>query len=301
MNAPEDLSLLNLAARRRFVRESSLLMTLARVIRNPQGAVALTGLLVLSFAGVGAGLIAGHDPTAQDAAARFLSPSLDHPFGTDELRRDMFARTLFGLRTSLTISVIAVGTGSAVGTVVGFLSGYAGGWVETAAMRSVDALLAFPGLLTALAILTILGPGVRSIAIAIAIFAVPAFARLARAQMLAEKNKEYVQAAKALGASPLRIIFRHISLNALPPLLTQVSLFMAGGALLEAALSFLGLGQRPPDPSLGGLISASRVYLRDAWWYAFFPGTTLAVLLLCLNSLADAINEATSPYAARRP
>jgi peptide/nickel transport system permease protein len=289
-----------LSLRRRLARESMLAMTLDRLLRNPQGVIAIAGLSLLLIGAVGADLIAWHDPIAQDAKARFLSPSLDHPFGTDELRRDLFARTLFGLRTSLIVSLGAVTAGSAIGISVGFLTGYAGGIVETVAMRAVDALLAFPGLLKALAIITILGPSVRNVAIAIAIFNIPAFARLSRAQMLAEKHRDYVQAAQALGAGPLRVIFRHISWNALPPLLTQVSLAMAAAVLLEAALSFLGLGQRPPDPSLGSLINASKSNLRDAWWYVVFPGATLALLLLCLNLLADAINEATSPYARRR-
>jgi peptide/nickel transport system permease protein len=289
-----------LSLRRRLARESMLAMTLDRLLRNPQGVIAIAGLSLLLIGAVGADLIAWHDPITQDAKARFLSPSLDHPFGTDELRRDLFARTLFGLRTSLIVSLGAVTAGSAIGISVGFLTGYAGGIVETVAMRAVDALLAFPGLLKALAIITILGPSVRNVAIAIAIFNIPAFARLSRAQMLAEKHRDYVQAAQALGAGSLRVIFRHISWNALPPLLTQVSLAMAAAVLLEAALSFLGLGQRPPDPSLGSLINASKSNLRDAWWYVVFPGATLALLLLCLNLLADAINEATSPYARRR-
>jgi peptide/nickel transport system permease protein len=282
------------------VRESLLLTTLVRILRNPQGAIAVGGLLLLILAALFAGPLSRHDPIAQDAARRFLSPSWSHLFGTDELRRDLFARTLYGLRTSLAIALIAVGIGSSVGTALGFLAGYAGGWTETVAMRLVDALLAFPGLLAAMAILTILGPGVRNVGIAIAIFNVPVFTRLARAQMLAEKNKDYVRAAHALGARPLRIVFRHIAVNAVPPLLTQVALAMAAAVLLEAALSFLGLGQRPPTPSLGGLINASKTNLRSAWWYALCPGAVLAFLLLCLNFLADAVNEATSPHQRRR-
>jgi peptide/nickel transport system permease protein len=167
-------------------------------------------------------------------------------------------------------------------------------------MRFVDALLAFPGLLAALAIITILGPGVRNVGIAIAFFSIPSFTRLARGQMLSEKQNEYVTAARTLGASPQRVIFRHIALNAIPPLLTQVALFMSIAVLLEASLSFLGLGQQPPDPSLGSLISASKSYLRIAWWYPTFPGAALAFLLVLLNLLADATNEATSPWARRR-
>ena len=285
----------------RKTRESLLFSTINGIIHNPQGAIALVGLLLLIVGAVGAPVIAQYDPIDQETAAgRFLSPSTENWFGTDELRRDLFARTLYGLRTSFAVSLISVVLGTGVGVTIGFLAGFMGGWAETAAMRLVDALLAFPGLLAALAILTILGPGVRNIGIAIAFFTIPAFARLSRAQMLAEKNKDYVLASQALGASPQRIIFRHIAINAFPPLLTQMALLMAVAVLITAALSFLGLGDQPPTPSLGGLLNTSRQYLREAWWYAFFPGVTFAMLLFCLNLLSDAINEASSPYQRRR-
>ena len=285
----------------RKTRESLLFATINGIIHNPQGAIAIVGLLLLVVGAVGAPVIAQYDPIDQETAAgRFLSPSTENWFGTDELRRDLFARTLFGLRTSFAVSLISVAIGTGIGVTIGFLAGFIGGWAETAAMRFVDALLAFPGLLAALAILTILGPGVRNIGIAIAFFTIPAFARLSRAQMLAEKNKDYVLASQALGASPQRIIFRHIAINAFPPLLTQMALLMAVAVLITAALSFLGLGDQPPTPSLGGLLNTSRQYLREAWWYAVFPGVAFALLLFCLNLLSDAINEASSPYTRRR-
>ena len=282
-----------------LVRRSLLLSAVVRIAGNPQGRIAFGGLLLLIFAAIFADFYA-KDPIAQTAEGQFLGPSWEHLFGTDELRRDLFARTVHGLRISLTIALVSSLSGAAIGISLGFVSGYAGGWAETAAMRVVDALLAFPGLLMALAIITILGPGGRNVAIAIAFLTIPAFARLARAQMLTEKHNDYVLAAKTVGASPLRIIFRHIGPNALPPLLTQVSLFMALAVLLEAALSFLGLGTKPPDPSLGLLLNNAKTFLREAWFYPVFPGLALAFLLLCLNLLADVINEATSPWARRR-
>lgn len=286
--------------RERMVRESMFWGSLDRLLRNPQGVIGLTCLLVLVFAAVFADLVTWHDPIRQDAAGRFLSPSWTHPFGTDELRRDLFSRTVYGLRASLAVSVVSVLVGSTIGICLGFISGYAGRWLDALLMRIVDALLAFPGLLAALAIVTILGPGLRNVGVAIAFFSIPSFARLARAQMLAERNKDYVRAAEALGARPLRIIFRHVSLNAIPPLLTQVALFMAAAVLLSAALSFLGLGERAPEPSLGGLINSAKSYLQEAWWYAVFPGAVLAILLLSFNLLADAVNDATSPYSRQR-
>ncbi len=288
--------------RKRKSQESILFASVDRILRNPQGVIAISGLLLLAALAIGAGVITKYGATTQSyaGAARFLPPSVDHPFGTDELRRDLFARTLFGLRSSLIISISAVSIGATIGISAGFVAGYAGGWTERIMMRVVDSLLAFPGLLAAMAILTILGPGTRNVGIAVAFFNVPAFCRLSRAQMLSEKNKDYVFASRALGAGPLRIIFGHIARNALPPLLTQVSLAMNAAVLLSASLSFLGLGDRPPAPSLGGLLNSSKSNLRDAWWYAVFPGATLAFLLLCLNFMADAVNEATSPFTRRR-
>jgi len=279
-----------------------LFATAERILANPVGLFAVVGLLVVVIAALAAGLIAQYSPTDQAyrGAARYLSPSLDHPFGTDHLRRDLFARVLFGLRNSLLISLGAVTSGAAIGISVGFISGYAGRWIDATCMRVIDALLAFPHLLAAMAILTILGPGMRNLAIAIATFNIPAFARLSRAQMLVEKNRDYVYASQAMGAGPFRIIFRHISMNAIPPLLTQVALAVNGAIILSAALSFLGLGEKPPEPSLGSLLLDAKAHLRDAWWMAVFPGATMAFLLLCLNFFADAINEAISPYARRK-
>ena len=280
------------------VGESQWKLTTYRFLRNPQGRVALLGLGVLAFLAIFAGVLSV-DPNAQDASARFLPPSWEHLFGVDQLRRDMFSRTIHGLRISLLISFVSVTVGSAIGIITGLITSYVGGWVESLAMRFVDALLAFPGLLAALAIITILGPSIRNVGVAIAFFSIPSFTRLARGQMLSEKRNEYVIAAQTIGAGPFRVIFGHIALNAIPPLLTQVALFMSTAVLLEASLSFLGMGQQPPDPSLGGLISASKTFLRQAWWYPLFPGATLALLLVSLNLFADASNEATSPWARR--
>ena len=273
--------------------------TMWRLLRNPQGAIAVGGLLIIAIAAIAAPVIAWHDPIAQDASARLLSPSWDHPFGTDELRRDLFSRNLHGLKTALALSFVSVLAGAVIGTVAGFTVGYVRGWADSVVMRLVDALLAFPGLLIAFAILTILGEGLENIGIAIVVFAIPGFTRLARAQMLGERNKDYVLAAQVLGASTPRIIFRHIVINALPPLLVQVALAIASGVLIVAALGYFGLGIEADTPSLGGLVNDSRPYLQRAWWYPVFPGAILAFLLLCLNLLADAINAAISPYTRR--
>ncbi|TAJ21437.1 MAG: ABC transporter permease [Dehalococcoidia bacterium] len=278
--------------------QSPMVKTLVRMLRDPRGALSISVLLLMLLAGVFAHVLSG-DPTAQSAGTKLLPPSREHLFGVDELQRDLLARTLFGLRSSLAMAYLAVPVGAAAGASFGFTVGYAGRWIDATAMRFVDSMLAFPGLLLALGILTVLGPGVVNVGIAIAFLDFSIFARMARGQMLSERTAEYVMAARTLGARPVRIIFRHIAINALPPLLTQLSLAMAAAVLLEASLSFLGLGDKPPAASLGGLINASRSYLRIAWWYPLFPGMMLAALLLSLNFLADVFNEATNPWARR--
>ncbi len=278
---------------------SWLLGILSRVLRNPQGIVALVGLGILIAASISAPLIAGN-PNAQSAEGRLLGPSMTHLFGVDEFRRDLFARVVFGLRISLVVSVGAVSVGAVIGSSLGFLSGYFGGWIDALAMRLVDTMLAFPGLLIALGIITVLGASIINVGVAIVIFVIPQFMRLARGQMLSEKHQEYVTAARSSGASTLRVVFRHAALNAFPPLLTNATLAMAAAVLLEASLSFLGLGQQQPDPSLGNIISGARSWMREAWWYMLIPAGTLTFLLLCLTLLSDAINEATSPWARRR-
>lgn len=270
-----------------------------RVLADPRGRIGAVGVVVIVVVALLAPL-APHGPFAQDASGRLLAPSWEHPFGTDELRRDLLARTAYGLRLSLAVSIAAVLAGATAGTAFGFVAGYAGRRVDAALMRLIDAWMAFPALLTALAILTILGPGMRNVGIALAVFNVPVFARMARAQMLVERRREYVVAAGALGAHPARVIARHIAPNALPPLVTHLALAMTGAIMVAAALSFLGLGERAPEPSLGSLISASRTHLRDAWWYAAFPGGVLTALLLSFTLLADATNDALGAGAGGR-
>jgi ABC-type dipeptide/oligopeptide/nickel transport system permease subunit len=179
------------------------------------------------------------------------------------------------------------------------VAGYFRGLVDTVLMRIVDSLLAFPALLLAIAILAALGAGIQNVALAIGIGAFPRFARIGRAQMLSESNRDYVLAARVTGASEARIMFRHVAINALPPLLVQAALSMAGAVLIEASLGYLGLGTEPPQPSLGNLINGARAHL-DQWSYFAFPGAVLALFLVGLNMLADAINEAMDPHRRRR-
>jgi peptide/nickel transport system permease protein len=281
------------------VRDSLFLTTVVETARNPMGAVGIFIVLALVVIGLAAPLLATHDPVQQIRGHRLEGPSTAFWFGTDEFSRDIFSRTVYGLRASLLVSIFAIGIFGAIGTVTGFVAGYFRGLVDTVLMRIVDSLLAFPALLLAIAILAALGAGIQNVALAIGIGAFPRFARIGRAQMLSESNRDYVLAARVTGASEARIMFRHVAINALPPLLVQAALSMAGAVLIEASLGYLGLGTEPPQPSLGNLINGARAHL-DQWSYFAFPGAVLALFLVGLNMLADAINEAMDPHRRRR-
>ncbi len=282
-------------------RETSLWVKTAReiFIRNPMG---LTGAVILGtllLAGLAAPLVAPHDPLEQFRGHRFESPSLDYWVGTDALSRDLFSRIVYGLRASLLVSMFAVGVGASIGVSLGLIAGYGGGLVDSVIMRLVDTMMAFPGLILSIALLAVFGVGIQSVALALGVGAWPGFARLARGQMLAERPKDYVVAARAMGASSKRIIFRHIAVNAMPPLIVQAALAMATAVLAEAALGFLGIGTVAPAPSLGSLINDARARL-DLPHLLIFPAATLGLFLLSLNLLADAINDALDPHRRRR-
>lgn len=280
-------------------RDSLFLTTLLETVRNPMGAIGLFIVLALVVVGFAAPFIAPYDPVDQIRGHRLEGPSMEFWFGTDEFSRDIFSRTIYGLRASLLVSIFAIGFFGALGTIAGFMAGYFRGLLDTILMRFVDSMLAFPGLLLAIAILAALGAGIQNVALAIGIGSFPRFARIGRAQMLSEGSRDYVMAARVTGAGELRIIFRHVAINALPPLLVQGALSMAGAILIEASLGYLGLGTEPPQPSLGNLINGARAHL-DQWSYFAFPGTILALFLVGLNMLADATNEAMDPHRRRR-
>lgn len=292
---PQELE----AVHRSRTRDSLFLTTVIETLRNPMGAFGVFIVVGLIFLGFAAPLLAPYDPVEQIRGHRLEGPSIDFWFGTDEFSRDIFSRTLYGLRASILVSIFAVGAFGTLGTVVGFVSGYFRGWTDTILMRLVDSMLAFPGLLLAIAILAALGAGIQNVALAIGIGAFPRFARIGRAQMLSESSRDYVTAARVTGASEVRIIFRHVAVNAVPPLLVQAALSMAGAVLIEASLGYLGLGTEPPQPSLGNLINGARAHL-DKWNYFALPGVVLGLFLVGLNLVADATNEAMDPHRRRR-
>jgi len=236
-----------------------------------------------------------HDPAAQTLPLRLEGPSLAHPLGLDELGRDVWARLLAGARVSLLVGLVVVGVSASVGLVVGAIAGYAGGVVDEVVSRVIDVLLAFPGILLAIALVAVLGPSLTNVVIALASIGWVGYARLVRGQVLKAREFEFVQAARALGAGPIRILARHIVPTAVPALVVQATLGMAGAILAEAALSFLGLGVQPPTPSWGTMINGGRAHLIDAPHLTVFPGVAIALVVLGFNFLGDGLRDRLDP------
>lgn len=259
------------------------------------------GAIVILFALLAAvgSRLAPYDPNMMDFTARFASPSITHPFGTDEFGRDIFSRVLHGAAVSFRVAFIAVGISASVGVLLGMLAGYVGRWLDELIMRFMDVLFAFPAVLLAITVMAILGRGVGNAMIAIAIVYVPIFARVTRGAVISLRGREYVTAARALGEGNARIMLRHIMPNALGPVIVQTSLSLAFAILAEAALSFFGLGTQPPQPSWGRMLSEGRAFLQQAWWMGVFPGVAIMVTVLGFNLLGDGLRDVLDPRAQR--
>jgi peptide/nickel transport system permease protein len=266
-----------------------------RIVRRP--AAALAGLVVAAFIAIalGASHIAPYNPIATDFAAVRKAPSAAHLLGTDEVGRDVLSRVIWGARASLTAGLIPVAIAVVVSIPLGLLSGYAGGWTDDLIMRVADAVLAIPFLIVAIALAAFLGPSLVNAMIAIGIATLPTFVRLSRGTVLAVKTEEFVEAARALGGSPLRIATRHVLPNMLPPLAIQSSLTVAAAIIAEASLSFLGLGQQPPAPSWGSMLNSAQRYLSQAPWMAIYPGLAIFGVVVALNVLGDGLRDALDP------
>ncbi|TMF79844.1 MAG: ABC transporter permease [Chloroflexi bacterium] len=268
--------------------------------RNPRILVGGVIIALLLFVAIAAPLVAPYDPKLVDVTTALLPPSPEHPLGTDDLGRDVLSRVIWGSRISLSVGLIAVGIGFLVGVSLGLLAGYVGGLLDLVAMRAIDTLLAFPALLLAISITAALGPQIQNAMIAIGIVAVPAYTRLTRAQVLSLREREFVLAARTIGATPLRVLLRHLFPNATNALVVQATLGIATAILAEAALSFLGLGAQPPEPSWGQDINYNARYLSNLkWWMSVGPGTAIFLAVFAFNFLGDALRDALDPRLRR--
>ena len=262
---------------------------------NPLAVVGFAIVAGLVLAALLAPWLAPGSPIDQDLGRRLLPPSAQDWFGTDELGRSIYARVVHGARLTLTIVVLVAVIVAPVGLLVGTAAGYAGGLVDTVLMRITDIFLAFPRLILALAFVAALGPGIENAVIAIAITSWPAYARVARAETLTLRNSDFIAAVRLQGASPLRIVLRHVAPLCLSSLIIRVTLDMAGIILTAAGLGFLGLGAQPPLPEWGAMVSSGRQYLLDQWWVATIPGAAIFVVSLGFNLLGDGLRDMLDP------
>jgi len=254
------------------------------------GAIVLTMFLMAAAAS-----LIDADPAAIDVSLRLLPPSWQHPLGTDDLGRSVLVRMLYGARISLLVGFLAVGISCAIGIVLGSLAGYYGRWIDTLIMRFVDIMLCFPTFFLILAVIAFLEPSIWNIMIVIGLTSWMGVARLVRAEFLSLRQRDFVLAAQALGASDLRLIFRHILPNALSPVLVSATLGVAGAILTESALSFLGIGVQPPTPSWGNMLITGKQTLGSAWWLSVFPGLAILITVLGYNLLGEGVRDALDP------
>jgi peptide/nickel transport system permease protein len=266
-----------------------------RLLADPNGRLGLALLLLLCAATLFAPWIAPYSSTAINPAQGSAGPSVAHPFGQDQVGRDIMTRVMYGGRLSLLVGFIAVGLALAVGVPVGLIAGYAGGAVDLVLMRVVDLMMAFPSILLAILVVAVLGPGLQNVMLAVGIAGVPLYARLMRASVLSVKEVEYVQAARALGQTAPSILLRHVAPNCIAPLIVQATLRVGTAILTAASLSFLGLGVQPPTPEWGAMVSEGRTYITTAPHITIFPGLAIVVAVLGFNILGDALNDALNP------
>jgi peptide/nickel transport system permease protein len=261
--------------------------------------VGIVIVLIAVFAALAGPFLSPYDPSSQELARRLESPSLAHPLGLDELGRDILARLLQGARISLMVGIAVVSVSSAAGMLFGSIAGYFGGRVDDIISRVIDVLMAFPGILLAIALVAVLGPSLVNVVLALSVIGWVGYARLVRGQALRARELEFVQAARASGASAARIVVHHILPTAIPAVVVQATLGMAGAIIAEAALSFLGLGVQPPTPSWGTMLDAGRAHLFDAPHLTIFPGLAIAMLVLGFNFLGDGLRDRVDPKMVR--
>jgi peptide/nickel transport system permease protein len=281
-------------------RQSELAKTARRLTKNKgaiAGGIVLTLLVLMA---VFAPVLAPKDPSQQDYSQVLLPPGPEAPLGTDQFGRDILSRVILGSRPSLQAAAIAILLAASVGTVIGLTTGYRGGWIDLLIQRLIDIQLAFPGILFALAIVAVLGPGLRNAMIAVGISLIPAYARMVRGSVLSVRENAYVEAAQVMGAGTSRIVARHIFPNVLAPIIVLSTVGVAWAILIGASLSFLGLGAQLPDPEWGLDLAQSRDYLREAWWMSTFPGLAIMLTALSVNLLGEGLRDALDPRLRSR-
>lgn len=285
----------SLESTRRNRHQSLYARSLRHFLRNRVAllSLALIGLIILSSAL--APYLTTQDPVGRNAAQRLMPPSAEFLMGTDALGRDVLTRILYGGQISLQVGFLSIIASALIGVPLGLLAGYAGGKVDNIIMRIMDLILAFPGLILIIWLVGMLGSNIYNVIFAIALFSLPTYSRLARGQTLSIYERDYVLAARCMGASPFRIMFLHIFPNIVSSLIVVLTLSVSDAIITGASLSFLGLGVRPPTPEWGAMLSDGRGYLRNAWWMSFFPGIIITLLVLALNLVGDALRDAFDP------
>lgn len=267
-----------------------------RLLSGWNGRVGLFMILLILLIGILTPVIDPYDPRVDSNLAEARqSPSLEHPFGTDRLGRDVFRRVMHGARVSLVIGFVVVFVSGSIGTTLGLIAGYSGGWVDTVIMRLMDILLAFPAILLAIAIVAVRGPGLTNTILAVAVVGIPGYARVVRSVVLSLRERDYVDAARMVGVSNTRIMFGHILPNSLTPIIVQMTLGVGGAIVFSAALGFLGLGVQPPTPEWGAMIADGLPFLNQAPYLVFYPGMAIMVTVLAFNLFGDGLRDALDP------
>jgi peptide/nickel transport system permease protein len=275
------------------------LVARAPILANPLNVVAFALIAVFALCALLAPLLAPYDPLLQDLGSRLRPPSPEHWLGTDSLGRDILSRILYGARISLLVGVVVVVSAGVVGTAIGLIAGYVGGFVDDALMRLTEVFLAFPALILAMAIAGALGPSLTNAIIAIAAVTWAVYARLTRGQILSLRRREFVEAARAMGATQTRIVVRHLLPNALAPLMIQASFDLGSSIIAAAGLSFIGFGAQPPTPEWGVMISEGRNYISTQPWLSLFPGLAILLAVGSFNLLGDGLRDAFDPRLSR--
>lgn len=285
----------NHSAQQDYAPRSPWSMMVSRFKKNKRAMVGLWMAVIFVIVALLARWIAPYDPFAQNMQVMLESPSLSHPFGTDEFGRDILSRIIYGAQISLMIGIVGVLISVIFGVALGTISGYFGGKIDMLISRIMDIFMAFPSFLLALAIVSVLGPGMINVMIAIGIFSVPTFARISRSSVIAVKNKEYIEAAKAMGGTHAFIIFKHVIPNSIAPIIVLSTMRIATAILTASGLSFLGMGAQPPTPEWGAMLSTGREYLRSAPHVSTIPGLAIMFMVLAFNMLGDGLRDALDP------